>query len=143
MIDPFAELPGYVLRRASVSMMEAFKARLAPIGLRYTESTVLLLIGANAGIRQSDLVTALAIQRANMTPLVARLVARGLVSKLRLDGRSQGLVLTDKGQDLCTTARTVVNAHEADVIAQIPLDMRDKVLPVLRALWQAAEEVSN
>ena len=70
---------GYQLRRVSVLMMADLGARLAPTGLRPTEVTVLLLIGANPGCQQGEVGEMLGIKRANMVPLIARLVKKGLV----------------------------------------------------------------
>ncbi|MEH3106981.1 MAG: MarR family transcriptional regulator [Sphingomonas fennica] len=110
--DPLSGLLGYQLRRASVVMMADLAEVLAPLGLRPSESTTLLTIGANPTITQSELGRHLGIKRANMTPLTASLVARGLIDRTPVDGRSHGLRLTAAGAALAEEARAAIGAHE-------------------------------
>src|SRR6185437_16592952 len=53
-IDPLKGLPGYALRRVSAAFMAELASRLAVLDLRPAEATVLLVIGVNPGITQSD-----------------------------------------------------------------------------------------
>ena len=52
-VDPLKAYPGYQLRRASGAQMAVLARRLAVLELRPTEATVLRLIDANPGIKQS------------------------------------------------------------------------------------------
>ena len=113
---------GYVLRRASMAMMADLVARLRPIGLSVGEASFLLLIGANPGCRQSDVGRALAIKRANLTPLVARMKARDLVHDAPIDGRSRSLTLTEPGMALCDRARKCVTASNRKFRKLLDLD---------------------
>jgi len=87
--DPFAGLLGYHLRRLSVLVMADFTEALAPLGLKPAEASVLYAIRAGTGMTQSDVGKMLGIQRANMAPLIAGLMQRGLVERDRVDGRSR------------------------------------------------------
>lgn len=109
------------------------------IGLRTVEATILQIIAKNPGISQSALGRMLDIQRANMTPIAARLEARGWVRRLPSDGRSLGLVLTEEGQSKAQAAREVVDAFEIEVTAHIPEEHRAHLLPALLSLWEAFE----
>ena len=111
--DPLASRLGYQLRRASVLMLADLGASLAPIGLRPTEGTVLLLIGANAGCRQGEVGEALGIKRANMVPLIAGLIKKGYVARARADGRSHALTLTPAGRAKTAAFDKVLDRHEA------------------------------
>ncbi len=135
MKNPLASLPGYVMRRASTTTLAELNQRLAPLALRHIEASILLLIDANPEITQSAAGRMLDIQRANMVPLIARLEMRDLVGRRRVDGRSQALSLTEKGQDLALRLRTVVDGYEAELLARVPRDMQPHVIPILRALW--------
>jgi DNA-binding MarR family transcriptional regulator len=135
MIDPLKSLPGYVLRRASSKVASELGALLTPLGLRSAEVSVLLLIEANPGITQSELGRVLEIQRANMTPLVGRLSVRGLVERQKVDGRSQGLVLTGEGGTQTAEAKAAIIAFEGSLALRIPAKLRPHLLPVLSALW--------
>ncbi len=136
MKDPLTDFPGYVLRRASSAMMAAFARDIEVLGLRTVEATILQIIQENSGISQSALGRLLDIQRANMTPIAARLEARGLVRRIPSDGRSLGLELTDMGRDLAPQIRCRVEAFEAEVFAAVAPEHRPHLLPALRAIWQ-------
>lgn len=134
MDDPISHLPGYALRRASNAMMAAFAQALEPTGLRASEATALILIKANPGIAQSRLCAALDIQSANMTPMLTRLEQRGLVERKPVNGRTNGLYLTDKGASVANQVHAIIDAHEAALVARIPEEHRAHILPALQAL---------
>ena len=135
MNDPLKPLPGYALRRASSAMLADLSARLAPLDLRTTEASILVLIEANDGIKQSELCKILDIQRANMTPIIARLEARLLITRTAVDGRSQGLTLSISGQNVVLQIKDAMTAHEAYLVARIPAEHLGHFLPALSALW--------
>jgi DNA-binding MarR family transcriptional regulator len=139
MNDPLQSLPGYLLRRASAAVTADLSALLAPFDLRISELSVLLLIGANVGITQSALGRTLDIQRANMTPLTARMEERGLIARQQVDGRSQGLALTQSGTALAAKAQIAINAFESKLTDRVPAEHRPHLVPVLKALWQMGE----
>ena len=133
--DPLASLTGYVLRRASTAALADLNQRLAPLELRHADVSLFLLIESSAGITQSEAGRILDIQRANMTPFVARLRRRGLIECRRVDGRSQALALTSSGRSLLSKAQRVVEACERSLLARVPKEMRPMVLPILLMLW--------
>lgn len=139
MRDPLLQFPGYVLRRASSAAMAMFVERLEPLGLRTAEATMLQIIADNPGISQSALGRMLDIQRANMTPIAARLEARGILRRRPSDGRSLGLELTDAGRELAGSARKVIEDFEAELTARVPAEHRAHLLPALMALWSPQE----
>jgi len=138
MRDPLLQYPGYILRRASSAAMAEFASRMVVLGLRTSEATILQIVAENQGISQSALGRMLDIQRANMTPIAARLEARGLMRRLPSDGRSLGLELTAEGFLLAEKARAVIDAFETDLTNRIPPEHRAHLLPALLALWPAA-----
>ena len=117
--------------------MAEFARRMQKIGLRTAEATILQIIAHNPGISQSALGRMLDIQRANMTPIAARLEARGWVRRRPSDGRSLGLELTDEGRKVAQRARAVVDGFEAELAARIPDAHRAHLLPALLSLWEA------
>jgi DNA-binding MarR family transcriptional regulator len=136
MRDPLISLPGYLLRRASAVVTVDLNIELAPFDLRIVETSVLLFVDANPGITQSALCRALDIQRANMTPLTARLADRGLIERQQVDGRSQGLVLTPAGAALVARVQAAITRFENDLTMCIPAEHRAHAAPVLEALWR-------
>lgn len=137
MKDPLIRLPGYVLKRASTAALAELNRQLAPLDLRHAEVAFLMLLAASPGITQSAAGRLLDIQRANMVPLVNRLQGRGLVSRQRVDGRSQGLKLTPGGRSTLARARQVVETSEQALLGRVPAKLRPLVLPVLMALWKS------
>lgn len=142
MRDPLANLPGYVLRRASNAVLGGLHQRLALLELRPVDASLLMILHAKPGITQSEAGRLLEIQRANMVPIVARLEARELIERRRVDGRSQGLYLSPQGEGLHADVRAQVQQHEDGLLAAIEPGLRAQVLPVLHALWSAAEKLA-
>ena len=135
MIDPFLDFPGYLLRRASAAALAEIGTRLAVHGLRPTEATILALVANNADVTQSDIGHYLGIQRANMTPIIARLIEQGWLCKKPIDGRSQALFLTDLGASLQKATLAEMQAYEQSLMEKMPDTLRGHLLPVLNALW--------
>jgi DNA-binding MarR family transcriptional regulator len=134
--DPLRDLPGYALRRASAAMMGELAERLAPLGLRHVEATILLVLRHRPGLSQSALGRQLGIKRANMTPLAARLEERGLILRTASDGRSLGLGLSGAGEALAAEVAGVVETHEQALVARIAPEHRKHFLPALLSLWK-------
>jgi DNA-binding MarR family transcriptional regulator len=132
---PLDNLPGYLLRRASIASMLRLHQHLAPHDLRATEASLILLIAERTGLTQSEAGRILGIKRANMAPLTAKLELRGLVKRVQLSGRSQELALTQAGTKLLAKVRAATATHEAETLARVPEALRQHVVPILEALW--------
>ena len=74
------KLLGYQMRRATAVLMTDFVRTLSDFDMRPAEVTTLLVIAENPDCSQSEVGEALAIKRANMVPIIARLIERGLVA---------------------------------------------------------------
>lgn len=145
MADPLPHLmleqfPGYVLRRASNAMMSEFATRLAPLDLRISEVSVLVLVGEREDLTSAEIGKALDIQRANMVPLLNRLEAAGLIERRPINGRSMAIVLTQQGFSRLAQGRTIIEAFEAELLQRIPPKHRDHFMPALYALWKPAPQ---
>jgi len=136
MDDPLPLYPGYALRRAANASAAELSVRLAEIGLRQVDASVLMLVAANPDITASALGRALDIQRANMVPLLKRMEDGGLLDRNPLDGKSQGLLLTEAGKSAHARALGVIEAFESELIARVPTQHRAHLLPALNALWR-------
>lgn len=135
MQDPLSALPGYLLRRASASALADLNQRLAEIDVNHTDVSLLVLIGANPGVTQSDAARMLGIQRANMVGLIARIEARGWLLRERVDGRSQALSLSPAGDRVLERAWAIVHAFEARLVERVPVELQPHLVPILRHLW--------
>ena len=134
MHDPLPAFPGYALRRAANATGAELAHRLGELGLRQSEVSVLMLVEANPGVTASAVGRQLGIERANMVPLLKRL--EGLFDRAPIDGKSQGLALTETGEARLAEARAVVEAFEAELLARVPAEHRPHLLPALEALWR-------
>ena len=137
MDDTLARYPGYSLRRAANSTGAELSTRLADLGLRQADASVLIILGESPDITASALGRQLDIQRANMVPLLKRMDEAGLIQRRAIDGKSQGLALTAKGRKTQEAALQIIENFETDLLARIPAQHRAHLLPALNALWGA------
>ena len=131
MRDPLPGFPGYALRRAANATAAELATRLAPMELRQSDVSVLILVGENPGATASAIGRALDIQ-----PLLNRLEDAGLIARAPIDKKSRGLELTAKGRGRLADARAVVERFEAELIGRVAPEHRAHLLPALEALWR-------
>jgi DNA-binding MarR family transcriptional regulator len=134
-VNPLESLLGYQLRRASQAMLEDLVGMLADLALRPSSASVLLLVAANPGITQSRIGQVIAIERANMVPMTAKLAQQGMLSRSRADGRSHGLHLTDQGKKVAAKIRKRIADHEASFWGDAKEPERVSVMRFLKSLW--------
>ena len=132
--DPLSGLPGYALRRAANAMIAELAALLAPINLRISDASVLLLVQDRADMTASEIGKILDIHRTNMVPLLSRLKDMGLIMRHPIDRKSQAIVLTEAGQQRLALVLDITSRFEADLMARIPAIHRPHFLPALHAL---------
>lgn len=132
--DPLGELPGYALRRAAQAMMAELGERLAPLELRISDASALLLVGTRQDLTSSEIGKVLDIQRANMVPLLNRLEGAGLIRRVPIDRKSQAIVLTEAGLARLAQVHALTARFEDDLLAKIPAAHRPHFLPALQAL---------
>lgn len=136
MRDPLPSYPGYSLRRAANATAAELAARLDAVRLRQVDASLLILIAENPDVTASALGRQLDIQRANMVPLLKRLEDAGLIDRKPIDGKSQGVALTPAGREVTEHARAIIEDFEAELVARIPPEHREHLLPALDALWR-------
>lgn len=129
--EPLEGLLGYQLRRLSAVTMAHLAGALTQQNLSPVAATVLLVVETNPGETQARLGRALAIQRANIAPLVARLEADGLVKRNVSDGRSYGLACTPKGKAAAKRVRVIMANHEDAVFGALSQEDQKKLLDLL------------
>lgn len=135
MRDPLSHLPGYVLRRAANVAIRDFARRLATIGIRPIECTILMQLQHQPSMTASQLGKLLDIERTNMTPLLSRLEEAGLIQRTPIDRKSVGISLTTHGSARACEAEHISAEYEDELLSRVPEALRDHVVPVLNALW--------
>lgn len=118
-LGPLRGFIGYAIRRAQLSVFEAFARSLAEFELRPGDFGVLIVIDSNEGLRSIDVCNVLGFQKTNFVNLIRRLEDRGLVARVehKEDRRAQTLQLTGAGK---RTLQRVLKAH-----AQLEREFQD------------------
>jgi DNA-binding MarR family transcriptional regulator len=130
---------GFHLARAAVTTYAAYERAIGePFRLRKVEFSLLMLLLANAPVTPKQLVHALALTAPKLSLLVDGLAERGLVRRERnpADGRSQHLVLTDRGRKLARAAADAAVPMEQALLARLTraehamlIELLDKLAP--------------
>ncbi|MGC2857475.1 MarR family winged helix-turn-helix transcriptional regulator [Novispirillum sp. DQ9] len=112
---------GYVLRRAQMAVFQDFIQSLADFDLRPAQFSVLSVIDASPGLRQTEVATLLGIQRTNFVTLFDSLERRGLAERKPSpeDRRSHSLYLTEAGRDYLRQVKGAVKAHEQRIATRL------------------------
>jgi len=114
---------GYQLAQATIVTNQIYRAQVGePFELRPVEYTVLTLIDENPGGSLSRLARALAVKAPNITVMVDRLEARGLIRRGQSDEdrRTQVLHTTRKGAELVKRATEAIISAEKERLQLTP-----------------------
>jgi DNA-binding MarR family transcriptional regulator len=135
--DLLLSLVGYNCRRAYLSIMPLFDARMKTYELRAVDFSVLTLINANPNLTQRRLAQAVNVSPPNMATLLDRLEQRALLVRQRnpRDKRSQTLVLTTEGAKLCAKAEQAVSALEMEATDMLSDAERAQLLHLLHKIY--------
>jgi DNA-binding MarR family transcriptional regulator len=126
-------LLGYRLRLAQQTVFRDFAKSVAE--LSPGRVGILLLIDANAGVTQSGLAQAVALDRSTMVGLVDKLEERGLIERRRgEDRRTNELWLTRSGRALVAHLKKRIAMHERRVAARLTAGERAELLALLEKL---------
>jgi DNA-binding MarR family transcriptional regulator len=126
-------LLGYQLRRAQIAVFQNFARAMADFDITPGRFGVLEVIGANAGLSQSELGAILGIDRSTVVAVIDRLETDGLVRRLKApnDRRSHALQLSEKGATTLAALEQRVAAHERDIAAGLSASERKTLLALL------------
>jgi DNA-binding MarR family transcriptional regulator len=125
---------GYFVRRLQVWIFQDFIRRLGSIDISPAQFSVLVIIGANEGLSQSELAATLGIERARMVRMLHLLDRRGLTERLpsSADGRRHALRLTRAGQAHLRQAKALAAEHEAALMPKLGKERYKLLLESLR-----------
>lgn len=119
--------------------MAATADQLNVLGLTIVESSVLILIGSNPGIFQSEIGRVLGIKRTNVVPLAATLERRGLIDRTEPDGRLVGLACTTEGERTARAAEQIMKVNDDRLFGHFSPELRKQMRSVLETLWTESE----
>ncbi|MFD1343363.1 MarR family winged helix-turn-helix transcriptional regulator [Litorisediminicola beolgyonensis] len=116
---------GFLLRLAQLQNFETYFDVMGETGLRPGEATVLVVVGANPGVRQGHLCRTLRIKRAHMAKMLKAMESDGLIDR-RVppeDRRAAEVRLTQAGE--ARVAEFSDALREVERRAFEPLDARE------------------
>jgi len=126
----FLHLPGHLIRRLNQSALSLFVEHCQPKGFDLTAVQWAAVCGIRAypHLDQASLAGLIAYDKATISGVVDRLVAKNYVSRLvsPRDKRMHQLMLTEDGEALYRAMRPVVEALQEDIMS--PLDAEERAV---------------
>ena len=140
-MGPLAERLGYALRRAQVAVFRDFFAAFAAFEIRPAQYSILTVIEANPGLKQTQVCDALGIKRTNFVAMIDELERRGLVRRNAAPGdrRSHALMLTQSAKDLMPRLHATSAAHEQRLIRHLGAQAHSELIETMMALSDRLE----
>lgn len=131
------ELIGYHLRLAQVAIFRDFRKALGEYDITPGLFGVLVLIEANAGMKQTDLARAMHLDRSTVVNVIDNLEAMNLVERRAVAGdrRSKALFLTATGGTLLQKLKRQVANHEKRLAANLSAAERAKLVELLQRIF--------
>jgi len=129
-------LLGYHLRRAQVALFQHFSATVGAGGVTPAQLGVLSVIDANPGLSQTQLGTALDIDRSTVVGMIDQLEAQALVERAPApaDRRSHALRLSAAGTEALRKLELAVRAHENAVASGLGPAERRRLIALLKRI---------
>jgi DNA-binding MarR family transcriptional regulator len=130
---PLLDHIGYRLKRAYAYSIQTWDALFQDLGLAYGQYSVLLLISLNPGLSQLRLAEAVGLDGSTVVPITNRFVSLGWIRRLRRrdDRRTYSLRVTTAGQKVLDRARTILEAHEEDLVSPLTAQERMTLFQIL------------
>ena len=133
---PLAQLVGYQLRRTQNALFQDFFEKIAEDGLTPGRHGLLMLIDQNAGLSQTDLASAIGVDRASMVAILDKLEGKGWVTRQRsrTDRRRHQIDLTPEGRTLLKRLWPKILQHEAEVCQHLSPNEQQTLLRLLEKI---------
>lgn len=130
-------LVGYNARRTALKAIAMFLERMAPLGLKPVEFSVLSLITHTPGITSRQLCASLAILPPNLVGMISGMEKRDLIARRPHphDGRAQGIYLTAHGQTVMGQAEAMATTLELDVSSSLTANERTTLMKLLKKVY--------
>jgi DNA-binding MarR family transcriptional regulator len=131
-------LVGYQVRRLQLRIFQDFVETMGEHDIRPSQFSVLTVVGANPGLKQTQVSAALGIKRANLVVMLDELERRGLIERARgsADRRSHALHLTRAGKQLKDRLDALVLRHEEHFVGRIGAEGKRLVMTLIRAMLE-------
>lgn len=141
-VDVLDNSVGFHLGRAHDALLQSIGRRLSEFGIQPHRIAVVTLISANPGITPRALTMFTGRDKSTLTPILADLEKKKLVSRVRseVDRRSYGLTLTEAGEAVAAVLNKVVREHEQRIAELLGAEERLKLLEQLKLLGRQLRE---
>jgi DNA-binding MarR family transcriptional regulator len=128
-----------LLRRAWYGLNQAFRRRIAHLGVTPDQFTVMRTLLENEGITQRRLTELMSSDPNTVASLLERMETAGLVERQAhaKDRRAHWLRLKPRGKRKYEAAREIAVSMQAEVLSALPVDAREKFLEELDAVADA------
>jgi DNA-binding MarR family transcriptional regulator len=135
--DFLESLLGYNARRASLTILSVVFERMATLGLRPVEFSMLSLIHHNPGVTSRRLSEALAIQPPNLVGKVANMLQKGWITRQidTQDKRALVLTLTPEGLEIIKKAEKLAEELETAASVQLSVEERETLIQLLKKVY--------
>ena len=131
------ELVGFHIRLAQVAVFKNFADGLGELDITPTLFGVLVIIDSNPGLKQTELATAVQLDRSTVVSVIDKLERRDLVVRKRVakDRRSNSLELTSAGRKLLKTIVPRVKEHEKQLCSNLSKEEQQTLLGLLSKVF--------
>lgn len=131
------DLVGYQLRLAQLAIFKDLKRTLQPYPISPGLFGVLVLIDANAGMKQTELAKAVHLDRSSVVSVIDNLETMKLVQRRAANGdrRSKALFLTAEGKRLLQRLKPLVLEHERRLTRHLSTAEQKALVNLLRRIF--------
>lgn len=139
--DSLGASPTHLLHRALQLALDYHAAAAGSSAVTQRQFTVLAAASGAEGLTQNDLVRATGIDRSTLADLVARLLAKGLLSRERssTDGRANSVRLSFAGRTALDLASNAAATGDKNLLAILSPKKRETFVKILGLLAAAAD----
>jgi DNA-binding MarR family transcriptional regulator len=127
-----------LLRRAWYSLNQAFRQRIAPLGITPDQYSILRWLheGNPQGLTQSEITTLMASDAATITATVTRMERNALLRRIRheSDGRAKRVQMLPRGAQVFEQAHSIAQQLQNAVLRQMSEDDTARFLALLECV---------
>jgi len=134
-----------LLRRAWYGLNQAFRRRIAHLGLTPDQFTVMRTLLENEGITQRELTKLMSSDPNTVASLLARMEQAGLLQRQahERDRRARRLRLKPAGRRKYEAAREIAVAMQAEALSALPEEAREAFLENLDVVAEACRQAAG
>lgn len=134
--------PGHLLRRSQQRAVDYYFEEVGENGLTPRQFALLMMVGQNPGLIQTDLVNLSGIDRSTMADMVRRLVRRGLLDRRRIDNdrRCIALSITETGRQAVHDMFEGALRVQDRILAPLPPEDRETFVRLLKLVAGVPDE---